>query len=252
MDGLQKEYKSVEKVSLDGVAKVLPKTFKKISCPSCGTDTPADNLNLQHQLGKCGNCGAVFSIKAEIQEIESAQETKTQIFKPEGIDVFYFQDNMDITVDQHIEGADAWLISMVPSFTFLVWMITLASDKVSIPLWIPIIMSVFSLYYIYKAITYKRNKTYLEINKHQFTIQHRPKNYKKDHQYTSSQIDQIYLKHSTTRPGFFTLFMILNGPDGQKHEQLISVSTLSKAKYLEQEIEHYLGIEDRKVPEATV
>jgi hypothetical protein len=46
--------------------------------------------------------------------------------------------------------------------------------------------------------------------------------------------------------------MIINGLEGQKHEKLITVNTLSKAKYLEQEIERYLQIEQRVVPEATV
>ena len=47
--------------------------------------------------------------------------------------------------------------------------------------------------------------------------------------------------------------MIVNGAEGQRHVVLIpKVSSLSKAKYLEQEIEKHLGIKDRKVPESNV
>jgi len=45
--------------------------------------------------------------------------------------------------------------------------------------------------------------------------------------------------------------MIINGPDGQKLMRLLHpLSSPSKAKYLEQEIEKYLGIIDRDVLEA--
>ena len=44
--------------------------------------------------------------------------------------------------------------------------------------------------------------------------------------------------------------MILNGIEGQKHVPLIPVlGSLSKARYLEQEIEKHLGIIDREVLE---
>ena len=44
--------------------------------------------------------------------------------------------------------------------------------------------------------------------------------------------------------------MIVNEPTGQKHIELISnVDSRSKAKYIEQEIEKYLGIKDRRVPD---
>jgi hypothetical protein len=46
--------------------------------------------------------------------------------------------------------------------------------------------------------------------------------------------------------------MIINSLEGQIHEKLITINTLSKAKYIEQEIERYLKIEDRNVPEADV
>ena len=52
--------------------------------------------------------------------------------------------------------------------------------------------------------------------------------------------------------GYYTIHMIINGLEGQKHEKLMTVKTLSKAKYLEQEIERYLKISDREVPEAGI
>ena len=49
---------------------------------------------------------------------------------------------------------------------------------------------------------------------------------------------------------YLDIYVIINGSNGQQHQKLLSVNTLTKAKYLEQEIEKYLGIENRKVLEA--
>ena len=52
---------------------------------------------------------------------------------------------------------------------------------------------------------------------------------------------------NTALPG---ICMIVNSLEGQKHVDLIHhAGTLSKAKFIEQEIERHLGIIDRKVPE---
>ena len=93
------------------------------------------------------------------------------------------------------------------------------------------------------------HKTYIDVNKKQLNIYHRPNNFKKDRSYDSSQIDQLYIKPSTDGMGHQTLHMVINGLDGQKHEKLITVTSISKAKYLEQEIENYLNIPDREVLE---
>lgn len=54
--------------------------------------------------------------------------------------------------------------------------------------------------------------------------------------------------HSTNDQSFIQ-YTEKNGLDGQKHVKLITINTISKAKYLEQEIEKYLNIIDREVPE---
>ena len=49
--------------------------------------------------------------------------------------------------------------------------------------------------------------------------------------------------------GDWQLLMIIDEGDGHKHIKLTSVSTVSKAKYLEQVIEGHLDIQDVVVPE---
>lgn len=248
------KYKHKERLELDELVSKDEKIFKKVCCPSCDKEVVSDNLNLQNKVAKCGGCNAVFSIEEDLKTVSSKKEIKQAILRPEGIDLFHFQDDLDITVDQYIQGADAWGIVMLPIFAVFSILIYFFSDKVDLSPYVPILFSLPALYFIYKGVNYHNSKykTYIEINDKFLSIKHRPSNFRKDVQYDSNDIDQVYLKHSVERHGFFTVHIIVNGIDGQQHKKLLSISSLSKAKYLEQEIEKYLNIEDRKVPEATV
>lgn len=246
------KYKHKDRLELNELDATEPKVFKKVTCPSCEKNIKAANLNLQNKLAKCGDCDVVFSIEEELKDLTTKKEVKQTLLRPEGIDLFYFEDDLDITVDQYVQGVDAWGIVLFPIFALFSVAIYFFSDKVDISPFIPILFSLPALYFLYKGFNYSKYKTYLEINDKFLSIKSRPNNFKKDQQYASSDIDQVYLKHATDRAGFFTLHIIVNGLDGQQHKKLLLVSSLSKAKYLEQEIEKYLKIEDRKVPEATV
>lgn len=243
-------YKPAEELELMDLNEESTKKFKKVSCPSCNDEVSADNLNLQSNVAKCGSCNAIFSIEKEVKSVMSKQLVKQELIRPEGIDLFYYKDDLDITVNKHLQGFDAGGLIMFPSFAFLAIILYIAKG---IPVLFPALFILASLYFIYKAFNYsKKNKTFININNRILSIKSRPKNLTKDKSYSSEEIDQLYIKHATDGSGYYTILMIVNAIEGQKHEKLLTINTLSKAKFLEQEIERYLGIEDRKVPEANV
>ncbi len=243
------EYKPVEKFELKEIQKEPPKVFKKVCCPSCTKEVKADNLNLQSTMGKCGSCNAIFSIEEEVKSIKTVTEVKQETLRPEGIDLFYYKGDLDITIQQHLHGVDAAGLFIFPFFAFLTTFIFFAGKK-DISMYFPIVTSLASFYFIYRAINFsKKNKTYIDINSNYLSIKSRPKNFKKDRTFNSADIDQVYLKYVDGT--HYYVYMMINALEGQKHVKLLTVNSLSKAKYLEQEIEKYLNIEDRKVPEAT-
>lgn len=243
------KYKSAEHLDLKNLNKEFPKVFKKICCPSCQEDIGAENLNLQKSVAKCGNCNVIFSIEEELKSVKTKDEMRQEIFRPEGIDLFFYKDDLDITIQQHIQGLDAYGIFFFP---FIAILSTLAFFSKGIPMIIPAVFVLGSFYFIYRAFNYSKYKTYIDINDKFLNIKSRPKNFKKDRSFEAQEIDQLYLKKSADGMDYITIYMIVNGLEGQKHEKLLTVNTLSKAKYLEQEIEKYLNIEERKVPEANV
>jgi hypothetical protein len=243
-------YKSTEELELPELKKEIPKAYKKVNCPSCNEEIGADNLNLQLNVGKCGSCNAIFSIEEDVKAVMGKQLMKQDIIRPEGIDLFYYKDDLDITINKHLQGLDAVGTFILPSFSFLSIILYFAKG---IPVLFPVILTLASLYFIFKAFNYsKRNKTLLNINNRILSIKSHPRNLTKDKSYNSGEIDQVYIKHAADGSGYYSIHMIINGIEGQKHEKLLTVNSLSKAKFLEQEIERYLGIEDRKVPESIV
>jgi len=242
------EYKPVEKFELKDIQEEPSKIFKMICCPSCSKDVKSDNLNLENKLGKCNSCHAIFSIAEEVKAVQVEKNVKQETLRPEGIDLFYYEDDLDITVQQHIQGFDALGLFTFPFFAVLTIFIYLVGSK-EIPILFPIISTLGSIYFIYRAFNYSKNKTYIDINSKFLSIKSRPKHFKKDKTFNNADIDQLYLKNVDGM--HYYVYMSVNALEGQKHVKLLTVNSLSKAKYLEQEIEKYLNIEDRKVPEAT-
>jgi len=249
MEQPMEQFKPAKELELREIKKVFPNVFKKIYCPSCEKEVDANNLNLQNSVAKCGSCNIIFSIEEEVESVKTKKEMKQEVLRPEGIELFYYKDDLDITIQQHIQGLDYLGIIFLPVLS--VFSLLLYFTK-GVHIYFPIVFTLGALYFIYKAFNYSKNKTYIDINDRLMNIRSRPKNLKKDKTYAATEIDQIYLKHSTDRAGFYAIHMIVNSIEGQKHEKLITVNTLSKAKYLEREIEKYLNIKDRKVSEANV
>lgn len=241
-----KDYKPAEKLELPKIKKEFPKVFKKVSCPSCSQEVGADHINLQNSLAKCGSCDVIFSIEEEVASLKVKEEIKQEFFRPEGIDLFYYKDDLEISIQQHVAGFDAYGISLMPVIALIAIFLYFAEG---ISIYFPLVTTLISLYFIIKAFLYRKYRTYIDISDRSLTLKYRPQNFKKDKTFSAEDIDQVYLKHSSDGIGV-AIYLIINGQKGQHHQKLLSVKTLSKAKYIEQEIERYLGIENRKVLEA--
>lgn len=247
----KEQYKPVEKLELPKFENELPKVFQKVNCPSCQSEVKADHLNLEKSVAKCGGCNAIFSIEEEVKLVKSKNEMHHEFFRPEGIDLFFYKDELNITVQQAMNALDSIGLFFFPFLSFISTAIYL--KKAPFPILIPILFALGGFYFIYKAFNYSKYKTYIDINSNQLSIRSQPKNFNKDKTISTVDIDQLYIKHHVAEgSNYASIYMIINKVSGQVHEKLITVKNLSKAKYLEQEIERYLHIENRKVLESNV
>jgi len=242
-----KEHKPVEKykVELKEVETELTNEFTKISCASCDQEIPADNININDKIAKCNNCNAVFPFHQKVAAFLNNKEDRPEIIRPEGIDLFYFKDELDITVQQPLTVLEIILFMIMPLvlfFSFLFWI----KQGYSV-LWPTASFVITSLLIVYLAIFRTKHKVHISLDDRFMTIKWRPKKFITDQTYRTDDIDQIYVKGGE---GHCQLYMVVNDVAGQKHIKLISgIGSVSKARFIEQEIERHLGIENRKVPE---
>jgi len=243
-----KQYKPAEKLELPNIKKAFPKVFKKVTCPSCSEEVTAEHINLQNSVAKCGSCHVVFSIEEELASVKTKEkaEIKQEFFRPEGINLFYYKDEMEISLDGYV---NQWDIAGFMLFLSALGIGLMVYFEKNISVLIPLISMLGTLFFTFRLMNYKKNKIFIDVNDQSLTVKHRPNNLVKDLTFPAEDIDQIYIKPSSTQGGYFEIHAIINGPKGQYHQKLLVVNTLTKSKYLEQEIEKYLGIEDRKVLE---
>lgn len=242
------EHKPLEKYKLElkELVPETPKEYTRITCPACDSEVPADHININDKIAKCGSCNAVFPFQKEIASLIEPKKIKQEVIRPEGIDIFYYEDELDLTVQQPYTAWEVLGVVFIPLFAAL---FTLASFKKGISIFLPGIFWLLSAYPIWSLAGRSRHKVRISINNRNLTVRWRPKKFVKDKSYHVDEIDQIYVKNIH---GQGAVYMIVNGVEGQKHVQLIQgLDSMSKARYLEQEIEQHLGIMDRKVPEET-
>ena len=236
------------KVKLKEVDVESSSEFKKITCPSCSQDTAADGINIQDKIAKCNHCHVVFSFKNEITDLLNQKKIKQEIIRPEGIDLFYFKDDLDITIEQPISVLESIIMIVgVSSMVFptIAWVEN--GGTFLMPLLFNLFIIAISAIYLFNR---PKHKIYLTIDDQFLSMIWRPKKFNKDQHYAVKDIDQIYVKE---KDGNYQLFMMINSLAGQKHVKLLGgLEGQSKARFLEQEIERHLEIPDRKVPEETV
>ena len=248
---MKNEKEPIEKYKLE--LKELPalaaQPYTKITCPSCQKDLPADHLNINDKIAKCGECHVVFPFHETIAQFDTGKPAEKQAFKqelirPEGIDISYFRNEMDISIQQI--GGWGWVLFFM---VILAVMITIGCFKEGTYLWLPAITWLFTLYPLFNLANHSKHKIFVNIDDHYLTIKWRPKNFMKDRSYNIREIDQVYVK-KIPETGYYDIYIIVNASAGQKHVKVIPMfSSMSKARYVEQEMERHLGITDRVVLE---
>ena len=227
---------------------------QKIKCPSCTSLVPSVNLNIHTNIAKCNSCDVIFSFRDHVEKLSNQHGISQEILQPEGVEISRFRDELDISVEQNWGIIELILFSLFPLLILLITSIIVeripSTDIAKVGLitfWLTSIIGYISYLFIRK-----RHKTYVHIDDLNLHIEHRPRKFIKDRQYAIQDIDQVYIKNVVSANGVkgIDVLMIVNELGRQKQVELIKyVNSRSKAKYIEQEIERYLGIKDRRVPD---
>lgn len=221
--------------------------YTQIDCPSCSESICAKDINIHDKIAKCDCCDAVFSIQGMIKHLAVNTGPKHAVLRPEGIETFSYGEELELSIAQTFNVLD--IISI--GFFFFSFLTTTSYLKGKVTnIMVPIILFLIPIcYYIFRYARRTKPTTYITVNNLSLTVENKPRTLSRTKVFDVDEIDQIYVQKSEDM-GYYNVFVLCNSNNGQTHEKLLTgIKSFSKARYLEQEIEKHLGIEDRNIPE---
>ncbi len=223
-----------------------------LDCPECNSFISAQDVDIEHGRAKCSHCDHVFSFEEAKQSDPIAPPDHTQ---PAGLDVLRLRSMLDIQI-RHLHAFDNRGFGFVMFFTLL-WNAALlpflfyifSSGQIYLLLFIS--MHLFAGIYLISDVLGKLfNKTSIEVDPRQIRVTTGPVVLpgQKEKILETSKIEQLFVTRTKgqRKPGVanFTLSALLK--NGRK-VALIKGLDRPTLRYVEQEVERYLKIEDRKV-----
>jgi hypothetical protein len=224
----------------------------KLNCIKCAAEIPAENINLDRMIAKCAECNSVFGFEGEFSGRAVARREQIDVPQPERVKV---------------ENENGVLTIRLSWFTYRILFVTLFAI-----IWnafmFGIIGSMFiaegpesffflglphfwvGLGMIYYVLTGYLNETRVTVDSERLTVRHGPLPFWGNKEVATSDIVQLYSKHHQTMwrnnwSGHYQLHAVVGK---NRHEKLLSgLENPDYAVFVEQEVEHFLGIEDYPV-----
>ncbi len=222
----------------------LPKekeSFLHLDCPSCSNKISAAEININDKLAKCNSCDAVFSFENALTlHLEKTEELK----KPVGVDKIYFGDELEMSVNQPIGTLAAIGLSSAPFVSLLSILVYLKKDVIGAGI-VGLISIMIFIFYLVRTIKSRKDKIFFNCFEQKFNVEWENDKLKKPRSFFRNEMEQFYTTRTTNG---IALKVILNTSEGQVHKIVIDgMKSVIEVKYLEQEIEQYYGIPNKKV-----
>lgn len=229
--------------------------MKQLTCPNCQTPLTAADLKLDAGLAICPNCRSVLQLDAG--QAPDLTHKKFPVSTPDGIELYPGTLGMEILIPwkKMNKGVGPILFFTLVWDAFILFFIAiiLLSGSGFIPL---VFMSLHILVGIgltYYCLSVLLNTTSIYVSQSDLLISHRPLKspFNKDRSMEPKDIEQIYVERyvaSTTnkQPNYaFKVLAVMR--DGDKITLLKGITRLPYARFIEKEIERFLGLKDRQV-----
>ena len=223
-----------------------------LDCPQCHSFISAENVNHDNHLAKCDHCNHVFNYRTDEYWDPFGPPHDTQ---PDGIDILKMQSLLDIHVKhrKQMDKSNTWmslvfgLMWNAMLLPFLFYIIT--SGQWYILLFISMHLF-FGITMLWNVMGTLFNKTEIEVTSDQLKIKTTPFAWpgRSIRKVETAEIDQLYVasaprKKKKTGASYALYVLKTSG----KKVLLQSGLDLKTLRYLEQQIESYLGIKDRKI-----
>lgn len=239
-------------------------SLEELKCRSCGAPLTADDIIPEMRIAKCGQCNAVFSVKnlagmselfadsAQTNDSPESKQNRAPVEMPKGIEILDIGQALQITYQWFNSTYVGLLLFCIMWNGFMVVWMGIALSKGE---WM---MAAFGLIHgsvglglIYVVVAGFRNTTTIRAGMGSLEIIHGPIPWPGNKTIPSDDIEQAYCKqhisHSKNGGVNYSYSLFAKMRDGRDLKLLSGVKEPNKIIYIEQQLERFLGIEDRAV-----
>ncbi len=232
----------------------MQKSLPALTCATCQTTLRLEDLKPELGLAICPKCRAVLPLnEAASLPAKSGQS----VSMPEGVEVYPGILGLEIDISwRHAKKGMGFLMLFAlfwNLFIFFVVFVALTNGSAwsVLPyLAFHILVGVGMAYYVLAVLL---NHTYIYVNSGSLTTQHSPLPlpFYRNKEVASSEIDQLYVQQyvasKTNGQPNYAFKLVARLKDGGEETLLKGINRLPHIRFAEQEVERFLGIEDRKV-----
>ncbi len=223
----------------------------KLSCPECGAQIPADNINLDRMVAKCGECNAVFGFGDQFGASDQRSVARLPVPRPANVQIE--QDGAELRFTrQWFSPAMAFLALFAIFWNgfMAVWFGIAIMSRLWPMALFGTLHGAIGLFVAYYALAGFLNSTMIRVGMGEIEVTHGPLPWFGNRRLETAAIAQLYVKEvlrNRRNSTSLTHEVHVARRDGGHVTLLSGLESSEQALYLEQEIERSLGIKDLAV-----
>lgn len=225
----------------------------QLTCPNCRKRIRAEDINIEKLVAVCAHCDHVFSFG---EELSRAAYRKPEVLLPPGIEAYSMLSELNIEIDwrQSKSGFLTFFTIVWNAFLLPFVVVAIASQTYEMLLFLSLHLSV-GIGLLYYTLTVFLNKTFIIVDAYNLHVEHKPLRlpFYPDRHIPVGEIGQLHIEkyvasRTNNRPDY--AFAVVATLTNQENLKLVKgLKNVNQARYVEQEIERFLKIEDRPVEE---
>lgn len=221
-----------------------------VRCPSCGTHIRGEDMNLAQMAARCATCDALIDLRGQAGGPASAGAAPMPVPLPGGIRV---ESNARELRLVRRWFSPVYIMTAVFSVVwcgFLVMWYSMAADGPLIMLLFPVLHVAVGVGMVYTTIAGFLNTTTITVDRGRLSVRHAPVPWKGNRELAASSLEQLYCQEhvSNGRNGTTVTYSVQAIDKAGRKVKLVSgLSDRDQALFIEQQVEGYLGITDRRV-----
>ncbi|CAM2067636.1 hypothetical protein SCOR_19800 [Sulfidibacter corallicola] len=210
-----------------------------VDCKRCSARILPEHLDLDRGIAHCASCGAVFSLEATLDAAVTP-----------GMDIRRSESGLSLTRRWYLPRH--WLLmllALVWNGFFLLWLARTPGFDPLLRLMAGVNLG-FGFILFYGALVFLVNRTSIEVDSGRLRLRHGPFPWRRGLSVEIAQIDQLYCSERLVRRRgrafpVYQVNIFLN--NGERRLLLREIYDVNQALYVENQIERFLGIQDRPI-----